>query len=145
MTHNMPKVLATINDPDKVALITRMLKDESHEKQRFLFVIEHSRVSQTLGFVKFEAFSSEKMLFRFKIQQNLQGGHSTPRLSDTPADDFNWRKLKVGKKVYLVGLMDAASEGLWEKIKKPIIFSLKQGRIPYIPGLAGLALNLLGK
>jgi hypothetical protein len=143
MTHNLPRVLATIEDPDKVELITRMLKGEPHEKQRYLFVIEHSRVSKTLGFVKFEVFGSEKTLFRFKIQQNLHGKRATPQLlGDTPADDFNWRLLKVGKKEYLVGLVDVAPEDLWGKIKKGILLSLEQGRIPYI---SGLPLNLLGK
>jgi hypothetical protein len=143
MDRHLPKVIDSIQDPDKAKLIVQMLKDEPSEKQRYIFVIEHIRVSKTLGFIKFEVFGNEKTLFRFKIQQNLHGRHGTPQLfGDKPADNFDWRWLKVGKKEYLVGLVDVASESLWEKIKKGIVVSLEQGRIPYISGLLP---SLLGK
>jgi hypothetical protein len=139
MTKNLPKVLDTIEDPDKVKLIVALLKDEPAEKQRYIFVVEHHKVSMALGFLKFEVFGNETTLFRLKVQQDI-----SPRL-DAPApfpplpapqsQQFNWSTLEVGKKHYTVGLFDVEEEGLWKKIQKGIDACLEDGEVPFISSL----------
>jgi hypothetical protein len=139
MTHNLPRVLATIEDPDKVELITKMLKGEPQEKQRYLFVIEYSRVSKSLGFVKFEVFGSEKTIFRFKIQQDVspRTGARSPfsNLSAQQNQQFSWNSLGVGKKHYTVGLVDVEEEGIWKKIQKGVNTCLEEGEVPFLSSL----------
>jgi len=135
MTKKIPKVIDSITDPDKAKLLLELLKGEPQEEQRYMFVIEQHKVSMLYGFVKFEVFSNEKTLFRFKIQQHISPRPDAPMpYPHLPAQQgFDWSKLEVGKKSYTAGFVDMESKSLWEKIKEGIDNCLEDGEIPFMP------------
>ncbi len=140
MLEAYPKVLASMNDKHKVALLKQLLKDEPNEKLRHMFVLEHSKISEDVGFIKLEIFNTEKCVFRAKIQEDAS---RRSRYSETGNADplFNWGKLRIGAKKLRVGLVDFESESVWQKFLKGCDAAVKAGRIPFLSGLINLKLG----
>lgn len=107
----------------KKALFTDLLKDEELTKDSYLFNIEHSRVSESCLFLKFEVFNyQEKSVFKLKVQIDL-----TEELKNIP----------MGKSINKVGLFTLESKNFFQILKDGIENSVSEGKIPFLHGFLG--------
>lgn len=97
-----------------------LLKNESLNKDSYLFQIEQSKMTEELAFLKIEVFNHKKeTIFKFKIQIDI-------------TDDL--KKLPVGVISNKVGLLGLSSKNLFDLMKDGVEKAIREGRIPFIPG-----------
>jgi hypothetical protein len=110
---------------EKSSLIDALLEDESITKDTYIFCLEHHKISDAQGFLKFQVLNSEKqVVFNFKILQDL----TDPNMQNV------YNKIRIGDKKATVGLIQLESKSFFQIIKEGAETAVKEGRLPFIPG-----------
>jgi hypothetical protein len=112
-----------INHSSKEEIIKALSDDNELEGfSKYILIIEHKKVSQTLGLIKGELLQNNKIILRGKMTE----------FPETFPDSFNWESLTVGESYYEGFSLDYQGETISQLLIQGFKNSIKEGKIPFI-------------
>ncbi len=109
--------------PSKKEVLDSLLSESPHLKsfEKLVLVIEHKKVSSSLGIIKGELFQNRKVI--------LKGCMTC--VPERVEESFNWDMLSQGQSYFEGYSVDYQGETIGSLIKQGLKKSIKEGKIPF--------------
>jgi hypothetical protein len=112
-----------INHSSKEEIIKALSADSELEGfSKFILILEHKKVSGTIGLITGELLQNNKIILRGKMTE----------FPESLPDSFNWDVLAIGESYFEGFSLDYQGEKISQLIIQGIKNSIKEGKIPFI-------------
>lgn len=108
--------------PTKDEILQSLVDDKELEGfEKYILIIEHKKLSDTIGIIQGELIQNDKVILRGKMTE----------LPESLPDSFDWDILDVGKSFFNGFSLDYQGESISHMIVQGVKKSIKEGKIPY--------------